>query len=109
MRLLVTGGLGFIGSNFVRYYLKRHASSSIINLDKLTYAGNPANLKDIASGRRYLWVKGDIADPETVERCMKNIDAVVHFAAESHVDRSILDAGTFLRTNVVGTQVLLDG
>ena len=110
MRLLVTGGLGFIGSNFVRHYLGAHPKDSVVNLDLRTYAGNPANLKDVAArcGRRYAWIRGDIADPRAVERAMKGAGAVVHFAAETHVDRSILDAGAFLRTNVVGTQVLLD-
>ena len=108
MKLLVTGGLGFIGSNFVRYFLRRYPEARILNLDKLTYAGNPANVKEVASDPRYRWVRGDIADVRIVDRCMRGIDAVVHFAAESHVDRSILDAAAFLQTNVVGTQVLLD-
>jgi len=105
MKLLVTGGLGFIGSNFVRNVLERH---SVVNLDLQTYAGNPANLADIARNPRYKWIKGDIADPKTVEKAYQGVDAVVHFAAETHVDRSILDASVFLRTNVIGTQVLLD-
>jgi len=108
MRLLVTGGLGFIGSNFVRHFLAHNKTSRIINLDLCTYAGNPANLEGMTGARRHRWVRGDIADPRAVDRAMKGADAVVHFAAESHVDRSILDAGAFLRTNVVGTQVLLD-
>lgn len=108
MRLLVTGGLGFIGSNFIRHMLGAHRAVRITNLDLRTYAGNPANLADLARDRRYRWVRGDIADPRAVERCMEGADAVVHFAAETHVDRSILDASVFLRTNVIGTQVLLD-
>ncbi|MBI5239224.1 MAG: dTDP-glucose 4,6-dehydratase [Elusimicrobia bacterium] len=108
MRLLVTGGLGFIGSNFIRHMLAADRGVRILNLDLRTYAGNPASLADVARGPRYRWVKGDIADPAAVDRCMKGADAVVHFAAETHVDRSILDASAFLRTNVVGTQVLLD-
>jgi len=108
MRVLVTGGLGFIGSNFIRHMLAAQRRISIVNLDLCTYAGNPANLADIARDRRYRWVKGDIADPRAVDRCMKGAEAVVHFAAETHVDRSILDATAFLRTNVVGTLVLLD-
>ena len=110
MRLLVTGGLGFIGSNFVRHMLAADRKVSIVNLDLLTYAGNPANLSDVVGdcGGRYRWVKGDIADPRAVRRCMAGADAVVHFAAETHVDRSILDASAFIRSNVVGTQVLLD-
>lgn len=108
MKLLVTGGLGFIGSNFIRHMLGAYPSLRVTNLDVCTYAGNPANLKDFASSARYRWVKGDIADPKAVEKAMSGADAVVHFAAESHVDRSILDASAFLRTNVIGTQVLLD-
>jgi len=81
---------------------------SVTNLDLRTYAGNPANLADISRDRRYRWVRADIADTKAVDRCMKGADAVVHFAAETHVDRSILDAAAFLRTNVIGTQVLLD-
>jgi dTDP-glucose 4,6-dehydratase len=108
MRLLVTGGLGFIGSNFIRHMLAVSPRVRIVNLDLRTYAGNPANLADLARDPRYRWVKGDIADPRVVDRCTKGAEAVVHFAAETHVDRSILDAAAFLRTNVVGTQVLLD-
>ncbi|MBI5596416.1 MAG: dTDP-glucose 4,6-dehydratase [Elusimicrobia bacterium] len=108
MKLLVTGGLGFIGSNFVRWSLKKHPALRIVNLDLRTYAGNPANLKGMDGAARHRWVRGDIADPKTVAKAMRGVDAVVHFAAESHVDRSILDASAFLRTNVTGTQVLLD-
>ena len=106
MKLLVTGGLGFIGSNFIRTVLKARPSWSVVNLDVRTYAGNPANLADIKS--RYRWIKADIRDPKAVEQAMRGCDAVVHFAAETHVDRSILDASAFLTTNVIGTQVLLD-
>ncbi|MBI5209417.1 MAG: dTDP-glucose 4,6-dehydratase [Elusimicrobia bacterium] len=108
MRLLVTGGLGFIGSNFVRHVLKSHPSWTVVNIDVLTYAGNPANLADLARNPRYRWVRGDIRDPRAVAGCMEGADAVVHFAAESHVDRSILDASSFIETNVLGTNVLLD-
>jgi dTDP-glucose 4,6-dehydratase len=108
MRLLVTGGLGFIGSNFIRHMLVADRRVRIVNLDLRTYAGNPANLADLPRDGRYRWVKGDIADPKAVDRCMRGAEAVVHFAAETHVDRSILDASVFLRTNVIGTQVLLD-
>jgi len=108
MRLLVTGGLGFIGSNFIRHLLGARREVRITNLDLRTYAGNPASLADLARDRRYRWVRGDVADPRVVDRCMAGVDAVVHLAAETHVDRSILDAAAFLRTNVVGTQVLLD-
>jgi len=108
MRLLVTGGLGFIGSNFIRHLLASRPEVRVVNLDLRTYAGNPANLADLARDPRYRWVRGDIADPRVVDRCTKGAEAVVHFAAETHVDRSILDAAAFLRTNVIGTQVLLD-
>ncbi|MDD5628525.1 MAG: dTDP-glucose 4,6-dehydratase [Elusimicrobia bacterium] len=108
MRLLVTGGLGFIGSNFIRHMLAADRRARVVNLDLRTYAGNPANLADLSRHPRYRWVRGDIADPKVVDRCMKEAEAVVHFAAETHVDRSILDASVFLRTNVIGTQVLLD-
>ncbi len=106
MRILVTGGLGFIGSNFIRATLKARPSWKIVNLDSRTYAGNPANLADIKS--RYRWIKADIRDPKAVDRAMKGCELVVHFAAETHVDRSILDASAFLTTNIIGTQVLLD-
>ncbi|MBI5630799.1 MAG: dTDP-glucose 4,6-dehydratase [Elusimicrobia bacterium] len=108
MRLLVTGGLGFIGSNFIRHMLGGRRDCRVVNLDLCTYAGNPKNLAELSENPRYRWVKGDIADPKAVEGAMKGADAVVHFAAETHVDRSILDAASFLRTNVIGTQVLLD-
>jgi dTDP-glucose 4,6-dehydratase len=108
MKILVTGGLGFIGSNFVRHMLKSRPSVRITNLDLCTYAGNPANLADFKGEPRYHWIKGDVADPKIVDECAKGMDAVVHFAAESHVDRSIADAASFIRTNVMGTQVLLD-
>jgi dTDP-glucose 4,6-dehydratase len=106
-KVLVTGGLGFIGSNFVRHAMSARPSWRIVNLDKRTYAGNPANVADLPKGR-HRWVKGDICDARAVDDAMKGCEYVVHFAAETHVDRSILDASTFLRTNVVGTQTLLD-
>ncbi|MFA6316844.1 MAG: GDP-mannose 4,6-dehydratase, partial [Elusimicrobiota bacterium] len=108
MRLLVTGGLGFIGSNFVRHILETRPSWKVVNLDIRTYAGNPANLAGVDKPPRYRWVKADIRDSKAVARCMAEADAVVHFAAESHVDRSILDASSFIQTNVVGTHVLLE-
>ncbi|MBM3746392.1 MAG: dTDP-glucose 4,6-dehydratase [Acidobacteria bacterium] len=112
MRLLVTGGMGFIGSNFIRYALRTRSVWTIVNLDKLTYAGNPANLADIQScdgGGRYRFVLGDIQDSALVTRILdEGIDVVVNFAAESHVDRSIMDPVPFLQTNVLGTQALLD-
>jgi dTDP-glucose 4,6-dehydratase len=108
--VLITGGAGFIGSNFVRYFLDAHADVLVVNFDKLTYAGNLENLKDIEGNPRYRFVKGDICERGEVERAFKEfaIDTVVHFAAESHVDRSITGAGIFITTNVLGTQVLLD-
>jgi len=108
MKLLVTGGAGFIGSNFILYWLKTHPQDAVINLDKLTYAGNLENLKQIQENKNYSFIKGDICHRETVKKAMEGIDYVVHFAAESHVDRSILDPEDFVMTNVVGTQILLD-
>ena len=109
MRLVVTGGAGFIGANFVRHLLERHADVEIVTLDALTYAGNLANLDAVRTDPRHRFVRGDIADGDAVDDALAGADAVVHFAAESHVDRSIEDASSFLRTNVIGTQVLLDG
>ena len=110
MRILVTGGCGFIGSNFIRHVLSQHPRDRVVNLDLLTYAGNPDNLADVEAdfGGRYRLVRGDICDPSLVEPLVGESEAVVHFAAESHVDRSIEDASAFVRTNVVGTQVLLE-
>jgi len=110
MNILVTGGCGFIGSNFIRYQLGKQQSATIFNLDKLTYAGNPANLSDIESDSRYRFIHGDICDPVLVKDLVKreNIRTIIHFAAESHVDRSISDASDFIRTNVLGTFTLLD-
>jgi len=108
-RLLVTGGCGFIGSNFVRHVLATDPRARVTNLDALTYAGNPENLADLADDPRYRFVRGDVADGPAVRAlAAEGFDAIVHFAAESHVDRSIGDALPFLRTNVVGTQCLLD-
>ena len=107
-QILVTGGCGFIGSNFVRYTLRQHPEYTIVNLDKLTYAGNPENLRDVEHLPTYRFVHGDIADRNLVEGLMKDADAVVHFAAETHVDRSIMDAGSFITTDVHGTFVLLE-
>ena len=113
--ILVTGGAGFIGSNFIRKVLKENTdfSGRIINLDVLTYAGNPENLKEIEdelNGTRYFFVHGNICDKELVNQIFSeyNIDTVVHFAAESHVDRSILEPDVFLQTNILGTHVLLE-
>ena len=108
MRILVTGGAGFIGSNFVRHVLAAHPDDSVVNLDKLTYAGNPENLADLKDDSRYQFVKGDIGDGALVRDLMAGVDAVVHFAAETHVDRSNADPAEFLRTNVTGTYILLE-
>ena len=108
--ILVTGGCGFIGSNFIRMELAEHPELTVINVDKLTYAGNPENLADLEGHPRYRFEKVDICDRAEVERVLASakIDAVLNFAAESHVDRSILDSGPFITTNIVGTQTLLD-
>ena len=106
--ILVTGGSGFIGSNFIRYYLNQHRDVSITNLDKLTYAGNRANTRDLERDPRYEFIHGDICDPKLVRKLMNGADQVIHFASETHVDRSIASAGEFVRTNVVGTNVLLE-
>jgi dTDP-glucose 4,6-dehydratase len=110
MNLLVTGGAGFIGSNFVRYMLNKYPEYKIVNYDLLTYAGNLENLKDIQENPRYVFVKGDIRNYQLVDYIVKShhIDVIVNFAAESHVDRSISDPSVFVKTNVLGTQVLLD-
>jgi len=108
MKILVTGGCGFIGSNFILHILKKYQNYSIINLDKLTYAGNQNNLKSIENDKRYEFVHGDICNKELVNYLVNKIDWIVHFAAESHVDRSILNSDEFVRTNILGTQVLLD-
>lgn len=109
MRLVVTGGAGFIGSNFVRQMLKKYPAYQIINVDALTYAGNLESLKDVASNPNYSFVRTDIRDITNIDRIFeRGVDVVVHFAAESHVDRSILNPGEFLQANVIGTQVLLD-
>ena len=110
MKILVTGGSGFIGSNFIRYMLNEHPDDAIINLDKLTYAGNPDNLIDIENNPNYSFVRGDICDRNLVDRLMQEqqISQVIHFAAETHVDRSIMDGSAFVRTNLLGTHTLLD-
>jgi dTDP-glucose 4,6-dehydratase len=108
MKLLVTGGAGFIGSNFILYWVKNHPEDHVVNFDKLTYAGNLENLKDVEENPNYSFVNGDICDRESVEGAMQGVDIVVHFAAETHVDRSITGPAVFIQTNVVGTQILLD-
>ncbi|MBU0732172.1 dTDP-glucose 4,6-dehydratase [Patescibacteria group bacterium] len=107
MKLLVTGGAGFIGANFVIYWLNKYPKDEIINLDALTYAGNLENLKSVEENKNHKFVKGDILDSELVDKLVKEVDLIVHFAAESHVDRSILEPAAFLKTNILGTQVLL--
>jgi dTDP-glucose 4,6-dehydratase len=109
MKLLVTGGAGFIGSNFIRYLLKSHPSYQVTNLDKLTYAGNLDNLSDVEKSSDYRFIKGDICDQKLVEELVSNdIDVIVNFAAETHVDRSLYDPKSFVLTNITGTQVLLE-
>src|SRR3989344_9000056 len=98
MKLLVTGGAGFIGSNFIRYWFKAHPKDEIINFDKLTYAGNLENLEDVSENPNYKFVKGDITDAGAVEKVMAGVDAVVNFAAESHVDRSITGPAELIKT-----------
>ena len=108
MKILVTGGAGFIGSNFILYWLRQHPEDQIINLDVLTYAGNLANLVSVQDNPNYSFVQGDICDQQLVGQLTENIDLIVHFAAESHVDRSIRNPAVFLQTNVLGTAALLD-
>ncbi len=108
MQILVTGGAGFIGSNFIHYWLKKYPDDKIINLDVLTYAGNLENLADLEKNKNYEFIKGDIGDIKLVNEIVPGVDIIVHFAAESHVDRSILASRDFIRTNVEGTRVLLD-
>ncbi len=106
--LLITGGAGFIGSNFIRYILNEYDDYRIVNLDKLTYCGNLGNLRDIEKDKRYKFIKGDIADAKTVQNAAKGCEIILNFAAETHVDRSIHGAAEFVRTNVFGTHTLLE-
>ncbi len=108
MRIVITGGAGFIGSNFVRHLLREHPADEVVVLDKLTYAGNLENLRDVEGDPRYTFVRGDICDPEAVDRAATGADAIVNFAAETHVDRSISGPDDFIRTDVIGTHVLLE-
>ena len=108
MKLLVTGGAGFIGSNFIRYILEKYPQDKVINFDALTYAGNLENLKDVENNPNYIFVHGDIMDSLLLDEVVEDVDVIVHFAAESHVDRSILDSDSFVRTNVNGTLNLLE-
>ncbi len=108
MKILVTGGAGFIGANFIHYILEKYSEDKVVNLDALTYAGNLDNLKDIEDNPNYEFVHGDITDKKLVNDLVKDVDVVVHFAAESHVDRSIEDSDAFVKTNVNGTLALLE-
>lgn len=108
MKLLVTGGCGFIGSNFVKYYLQKHPSDEIVNLDKLTYAGRLENLKEIEGNPNYSFIRGDICNREVVKKAIQDCEAVINFAAESHVDRSIADATQFIKTDVLGAFNILE-
>ena len=108
MRLLVTGGLGFIGSNFCRYILSTHADYEIVNLDKMGIGANPASLHDLENNPHYRFIKGDICNPQLLHKTIGQVDAVVNFAAETHVDRSISDPYTFLQNNTIGTYTILE-
>ena len=108
MKIAVTGGAGFIGSNFIRHVLALGNRYAVVNYDKLTYAGNLANLESVASHPNYTFVRGDICDAQALEAAMRGCDAVVHFAAESHVDRSIYEPSPVIQTNITGTFVLLE-
>ncbi len=108
MNILVTGGAGFIGGNFIRYWLKKYPKDKIVNFDKLTYAGHLSSIKDFDNDPNYRFIKGDICDAKAVNRNMSGIDRIVNFAAETHVDRSIIGSDVFIRTNVLGTHILLE-
>ncbi len=107
MNILITGGLGFIGSNFILYWHKLHPRDNIFNLDKITYAANPKNLSQLTSSSNYTFIKGDICNPKIVDKLVSKVDIIIHFAAESHVDRSINNPLLFVKTNVLGTYNLL--
>jgi dTDP-glucose 4,6-dehydratase len=108
MKILVTGGAGFIGSHFIEYLLKKNSRCHVVNVDKLTYAGHLSNLKSISHHRRYQFVQADICDAKKIDQLVRGCEAIIHFAAETHVDRSIKNAGVFIETNVEGTHVLLE-
>ncbi len=108
MNILVTGGAGFIGSNFIRYWLTKYPEDKITNLDALTYAGHPESLADLDKNPNYNFVKGDITDSKIVDELVSKTDIIIHFAAETHVDRSVLDPHVFVNTNILGTQTLLE-
>ncbi len=107
-KLLVTGGAGFIGSNFIHYWIKNHPDDQVVNLDVLTYAGHLESLKDLDGNPNYKFIKGDITNPDDVAKAMEGVDIIVHFAAETHVDRSIVDPMIFVKTNMLGTNILLN-
>lgn len=107
-KILITGGAGFIGSNYIRFFLNKYSDYNLVNFDKLTYAGNKNNLRDIEKDPRYRFVKGDICDKRAVENAAKGCDVIINFAAESHVDRSIKDPSGFLKTNIDGVRTMLD-
>jgi len=110
MKLLITGGAGFIGSNFIKYLFKKHPNWQVVNLDKLTYAGNPANLKEVSQNKNYTFVKGDIANAADVAKAIgKGVDKIINYAAETHVDRSIMAPDAFIKTDIFGTYTLLEG
>ncbi len=108
MKILITGGAGFIGSNFIRHMLNKHPSYEIVNIDKLTYSGNLKNLRDVEQNPNYRFIKGDICDSQMVNSTAKDCDVIINFAAESHVDRSILEPESFIRTDIYGTYTLLE-
>lgn len=108
MKMLVTGGAGFIGSNFIHYWIKVHPEDTVVNFDLLTYAGHIESLKDLEGNHNYQFVKGDITNTDDVKKALNGVDTIVHFAAESHVDRSVIDPLVFVKTNVLGTATLLN-
>ena len=108
MKLLITGGLGFIGSNFCKYILTNHPDWEIVNVDKVGIGANPASLHDIENDKRYQFIKGDICNPQLIHKFITHADAVVNIAAETHVDRSIADPYTFLQNNIIGTYTILE-
>jgi len=108
MKVLVTGGLGFIGSNFIRYILDKYSDVEVINVDAMKYGSNPNNLRDIESDERYSFVKGNISDYELMSKLVRDVDVVVNFAAETHVDRSISNPHSFLQSNVIGVFTILE-
>ena len=108
MKILITGGLGFIGSNFIRYFLNKYPDYEITSIDAVTYAGNPKNLRDVEKNKNYSFVRGDICDSKIVDKLAQDKDAIINFAAETHVDRSIIESGSFVKTDVLGTHALLE-